>query len=241
MYRLSIAGIRVFILRENPILERQIDKYRLADSDDSPADLVVGFDDAYLAAEREKEARSGLDFTPEYSEYLAIYRMLCTKILGFDGFLMHASAVEKDGLAYAFTAPSGTGKSTHARLWMENLPGVSPVNDDKPILRILDGKAYACGTPWCGKHNLSQNRVVPLAGICLLGRGAGNTIRRVSPADHLNAILTQIYRPREAGDLSKTVELLNAVLDSVPLWQLSCNMSPEAAWVSYRAMSGKSE
>lgn len=241
MYRLSIAGIRIHILRENPILGRQIDKYRLPQDDLAPADLIVGFDEAYLAAEREKEARLGLDFTPEYSEYLAIYRMLCTKILDFDGFLMHASVVEKDGLAYAFTAPSGTGKSTHARLWRENLPGVTSINDDKPILRILDGKVYACGTPWCGKHNLSENRSVLLAGICLLGRGVENSIRRVNPAAHINAILTQIYRPNEADLLDKTIDLLNVTLDRVPLWKLQCNMDPQAAWVSYSAMSGKTE
>lgn len=241
MYRLSIAGIRVHILRENPILGRQIEKYRAenAAEDDAPADLVIDFGDEYLASEREKEAQFGLDFSPVYSEYLAIYRLLCTRIPEFDGFLMHASVVEKDGRAYAFTAPSGTGKSTHARLWRENLAGVRPVNDDKPIIRVIDGKVYACGTPWCGKHNLSENRIVPLAGICLLERGTENKIRSASPGDELTAILTQIYRPKEEAPLSRTVDLLNTVLKQVSLWRLSCNTDPEAAFVSYRAMSGK--
>ncbi len=239
MYKLSIAGIRIHFLRENPILGRQIEKYRI--EDDAEADLVIDFGDDYLISEREKEARMGLDFSPEYSEYLAIYRLLCTRILDFDGFLMHASVVEKDGQAYAFTAPSGTGKSTHTRLWRENLSGVTPVNDDKPIIRVKNGIVYACGTPWCGKHNLSENRVVPLAGICLLERGSENVIRPVSPASELTAILTQIYRPTEEALLSKTVELLNTVLENVPLWRLSCNMEPEAALVSYGAMSGKTD
>ncbi|MGM9636838.1 MAG: hypothetical protein ACI3YK_02515 [Eubacteriales bacterium] len=238
MFDLSIAGLRIQILRENPLLSAQIEKYRSEPDDSRPVDLVIDFDQDYLDAERQKEAASGLNFHPIYSEYLAIYRLLCSKILDFDGFLMHASVVEKDGFAYAFTAPSGTGKSTHARIWRENLTGVTPVNDDKPILRILDGKVYACGTPWCGKHNLSENRVVPLKGICILGRGEQNVIRPVNPADEIPSILTQIYRPKDAGLLSKTVDLLNIVLDKVPIWRLACNMEPEAAFVCYNAMSG---
>lgn len=238
MFDLSIAGLRIQILRENPLLAAQIDKYRSLPDETRSVDLVIDFDEDYLDAERKKEAANGLNFHPVYSEYLAIYRLLCSKILDFDGFLMHASVVEKDGFAYAFTAPSGTGKSTHARIWRENLNGVTPVNDDKPILRILDGKVHACGTPWCGKHNLSENRVVPLRGICILGRGEQNIIRPVNPADELPAILTQIYRPKDAGLLSKTVDLLNIVLEKVPIWRLACNMEPEAAFVCYNIMSG---
>lgn len=241
MFDLSIAGLRIQIQRENPLLAEQIDKYRWEPGDTRPADLVIDFDEGYLDAERRKEAASGLNFHPVYSEYLAIYRLLCSKILNFDGFLMHASVMEKDGFAFAFTAPSGTGKSTHARLWRENLTGVTPVNDDKPILRILDGKVYACGTPWCGKHNLSENRVVPLKGICLLDRGRQNIIRPVRPEDEIPAILAQIYRPKEPDLLFKTIDLLNIVLEKVPVWRLSCNMDPEAAWVCYNAMSDNTD
>lgn len=240
MFDLTLADLRIQILRENPILAEQIGKYRSLPEDPRPVDFTVDFDEDVLAAERQKEAASGLNFHPVYSEYLAIYRQLCSKMPDFDGFLMHASVVEKDGFAYAFTAPSGTGKSTHARIWRENLPGVTPVNDDKPILRIINDTVYACGTPWCGKHNLSENRVVPLKGICILGRGEQNVIHPVRPADELPAILTQIYRPKEAKLLDKTVELLNAVLEKVPVWRLACNMEPEAAIICYNAMSGNS-
>lgn len=237
MFDLSIAGLRIQILRENPYLAEQIGNYRTSPDCSRPVDMVIDFGDDYLRSERAKEAEKGLRIPPEYSEFLAIYRLLCTKILDFDGFLMHASVVEKDGAAYAFTAPSGTGKSTHARLWRENIEGVHSINDDKPILRIIDKTVYACGTPWCGKHQLSENRIVPLKGICILRRAAENSIHPVLPAKELPAILAQIYRPKDAETLEKTIDLLNTLLATVPLWKLSCNMEPEAALICYHAIS----
>ena len=85
------------------------------------------------------------------------------KLLQFNGMMLHASAVELDGLAYLFSGPCGMGKSTHTRIWQETFgEKVHLFNDDKPALRCIDGTWYAFGTPWSGKHGLNINMKVPL-------------------------------------------------------------------------------
>lgn len=236
VFRLLIAGLYVDIIRENPILARDISKYVRSDSD-RPADIVIDIDDEYIKKEIKDERRLGIEFDAHHSEYLAIYRCLCERMIDFDGFLMHASVLEKDGVAYAFTAPSGTGKSTHARLWRENINGVRMVNDDKPIIRIIDGIPHACGTPWCGKHGLSENITIPLRGICFLEQASENKIVRRMPADEMHKFLSQIYRPIDKELLIKTLDLADMVLRDVPIWRMGCNMEPAAAEMSYSTMS----
>ena len=109
--------------------------------------------------------------------YIESGRCFSTKLLSFDGFYLHSSAVELDGKAYLFSGPSGMGKSTHTRLWQSVFGEKAQVfNDDKPALRRIDGKWFAFGTPWCGKDRINQNKKVPLAGICFLKRGEENKI-----------------------------------------------------------------
>ena len=74
------------------------------------------------------------------------------RLLQYDGMLLHASCVEKDGKAYLFSAKSGTGKSTHTHLWLRAFPDSRIINDDKPAVRRMDGTFYACGTPFSGKN-----------------------------------------------------------------------------------------
>ena len=66
----------------------------------------------------------------------------------YGAFLMHAAVVEVDGIAYVFTAPSGTGKSTHVQLWLDHFgPRARVLNGDKPLFRFEGNTLYACGTP----------------------------------------------------------------------------------------------
>jgi hypothetical protein len=139
-----------------------------------------------------------------------------------------------DDEAFLFTATSGTGKSTHTRLWREAFGDRAyMVNDDKPMLILKDGSAWVCGTPWDGKHRLSTNTIVPLSGICILERGAQNTITPVSPQEALSAVLEQSYRPKNLAKLLEVVEILT---QSVDFYRLQCNMDPEAAQVAYNGM-----
>lgn len=175
----------------------------------------------------------------EDSEYLVTGGSFYRQLLNFDGMMLHSSAVVRDGKAYLFTAACGTGKSTHTRLWLENFPDAFILNDDKPALRLEDGKFYAYGTPWSGKTDQNRNVRVELGGICVLRRGAENKIAPYTGRAALHDILEQTVRPRDPAMMGKLLDILDRLLTLVPVWKLECNMEPEAAAVSYNAMSGK--
>ena len=137
-----------------------------------------------------------------------------------------------------FIAPSRTGKSTHTRLWRQLLgDGVRFINDDKPALRYLDGRWYAYGTPWSGKHDINTNMKAELAGIAFLERAEHNSIEPFRGPRAVRAFLEQTSRPRNPEKRIQILELLDALLSQVPVWKLHCNMEPEAVEVSYAAMS----
>jgi hypothetical protein len=174
-------------------------------------------------------------------ESLAIYRKLCERLVHRNVVLIHASAIAMDGKAYLFLAPSGTGKSTHTRMWRETFGDkVFMINDDKPLLRLDDEKILVYGTPWNGKHCLDTNVSVEIGGICFLGRGVENRIWKVSAGDGLVQLLASVYRPDAADGMKKTLELVAQLTKRVPLWKMECNISPEAAIMACEAMTGKS-
>lgn len=172
-----------------------------------------------------------------YLETLAVYRKIAEGLLDFGVVLFHGSAIALDGQGYLFTAKSGTGKSTHTRLWRQVFGDrVLTVNDDKPLLKITPEGTFVCGTPWDGKHRLSTNTAVPLRGLCILRRGTENEIHPISPREALPRLLEQCYRPAEPGKLLRTLELLDDLAKTVKFYSLSCNMDPEAAEIASRGM-----
>ena len=145
-----------------------------------------------------------------------------------------------DGVAYLFTAKSGTGKSTHTRLWREMFGDRAVmVNDDKPFLKFTEEGVIACGSPWNGKHGLGNNIMVPLKAICVLERGESNVITRIDPKDALQMLFQQSSRPMNRALMPKYMELVDRLANSVEFYRLKCNMDPDAAKISYEAMSGK--
>lgn len=171
-------------------------------------------------------------------EYMCTGGSFYRQLLKFDGMLLHASAVVVDGRAYLFSAPCGTGKSTHTQLWLRVFGDKAAIlNDDKPALRFEDGCWYAYGTPWSGKHDISTNVRVPVAGICFLHRAAENTIAPFAGPRAIFSLLEQTARPAGAELRQQLMVLLDRLLTQVPVWQMGCNMDPQAALVSYNAMS----
>lgn len=177
--------------------------------------------------------------TKDDCEYISTGANFYNQLLNFDGMLLHASAVVLDDWAYLFSAPSGTGKSTHTTLWRKVFgeDNALILNDDKPALRWEDGRFYAYGTPWSGKTDMNLNRRVPLAGICMLERGACNEIEPFTGAQAVHALLEQTIRPKNPAKTVKLLELVDKLFAEVPVWRMKCNMDPEAARVSYEAMS----
>ena len=107
-----------------------------------------------------------------------------------------------------------------------------------PVVRLENGEFVAYGVPWSGKSDLSLNLRVPIGGICQLRRGEKNTIRKMNKREALFSLLGQTVRPKDAEGLAKVMDLLNGLLAQVDVWEMHCNMDPEAAVVSYEAMSG---
>ena len=193
--------------------------------------------------EREKSEREcerlGMDalpFTDDYLETLAVYRKIAERMPLCDVVLLHGSCIAVDGHAYLFTARSGTGKSTHARLWRELLGEQAVmVNDDKPLIKVNeDGTAVAYGTPWDGKHHLSSNIAVPLRAICILERSEGNRITEITKREALPMLFQQAYRPMDTEAMQRTIELIERL--NIKFYRLGCNMKLSAAELSYGTM-----
>ena len=106
--------------------------------------------------------------------------------------LMHASVIRHQGKGYLMTAPSGTGKSTHTRLWYDNIPGCDLMNDDNPVVRIVDGQAIVYGSPWSGKTPCYRNIQAPVGGLVRIKQRPENSIRKYSPLEAFSNLLPAI-------------------------------------------------
>ncbi|MBO7475135.1 MAG: hypothetical protein J6U00_14260 [Ruminococcus sp.] len=185
------------------------------------------------------EGREPIAATDEYREELAVYRKIAERMPDYDTVLFHGSAIAVDGQCFLFTAKSGTGKSTHTRLWREYFGDKAVmVNDDKPLVRITNGGAVAYGTPYNGKHRLGCNISVPLKAVCILARGSENKITRVTKSEAYSMLIQQVYRPQSPVQLAKTLRLIDELAAGTDLYRLECNMDIKAAEVAYNGMKG---
>ncbi len=175
--------------------------------------------------------------SPAVLESAALYRKICHAALAYDVFLFHGSALTLDGIGYLFTAPSGTGKSTHTSLWRECYGDrVTMVNDDKPLLRVTADRVTVSGTPWDGKHHISTPGEFPLRAICFLERGEENVLKPLTNEEAYPYLLGQTYRPADPALLMATLSLLDRAMKMLKFYRLTCNMSTEAAEIASRGM-----
>ena len=214
-------------------------------TEDAP-DFSVAITPADIEFERMKSARENeLEGLPphlhsnSYLETTAVQRKITEKLFAYDVLLFHGSVVAVDGAAYLFTAKSGTGKSTHTRLWRELLgERAVMVNDDKPFLRMTQEGVFACGSPWKGKHRLGADLCVPLKAICILERGEENRICPVDAKDAIHMLFQQSSRPMDRRNMPKYMDLLDKLAENVAFYRMACNMNEEAAEMAYGVMSG---
>ncbi|MBQ6708885.1 MAG: hypothetical protein IJM97_08060 [Clostridia bacterium] len=229
----KIAGFTVSMEPKYEPLVSQVKPYLINDTED--VQITLSLPDEFL--EKKHQENPHLDIGS--CEYIFYGVEFYYKLLDFNGFLLHSSAIEYEGNAYLFSAPSGTGKSTHTSLWVKKFgeDKVKFINDDKPVILFKDGKIYACGTPFSGKTNLSENVCVPIKGICFLHRSPTNEIKRCESKDALKNIMNQTVRPANAVRMSNLLSMIDKLMKNVPIFEMGCNMSTEAAEVSYSAMS----
>ena len=190
-----------------------------------------------LDIEADEEGLKRRKFSDMFLERSVIQRRVAEALIGKDTLMLHGSTVAVDGQAYLFTAPCGTGKSTHTRLWREVFGDRAVmVNDDKPFLKINGEGVNACGSPWTGKHGLGSNVSFPLKGICILSRGPENRIRPLRPDDAADFLRSQCFVPEDEEMACRALELLERLIRMVPLWQMECTKEPVAAVTAYQAM-----
>ncbi|MBO5492254.1 MAG: hypothetical protein J5974_02885 [Pyramidobacter sp.] len=174
-----------------------------------------------------------------FLETRLLNRKIAQLLVDKDVLLFHASAVMLDGKAYIFTAPSGTGKSTHRSLWQAHFGSrLTVINDDNPFLHITPIQVTAYGSIFGGKDNLQTNTSAEVAGIAILQQAQLNSIRLLPPKDAYPLLFRQVYR---AVGQEKMIKVLNLVsyLCNIPIYQLSCNISDEAVDLCYRTLSTK--
>lgn len=239
-FTVSLAGINVAV---NSLFDEVYDFCRDYLTD-GPVDISVdvtpediNYEKIVNIRESQIEGIPVIDYPESYLETLAVYRKVVTKMLDFDTFLMHGAVVAVGDKAWLFTAPSGTGKTTHINLWLNNIPGSYVVNGDKPLIHIGDD-CTVYGTPWAGKEGMNRNTGVKLCGIIVLNRGAENHIEKVPMTQILPVLIQQSYRPKERVELEKTLSLLSRMGKKIPMYQLYCNMNPDAALTAYNVLNG---
>ena len=204
--------------------------------DQSP-EIRISVNEMDLAREREEAEWSSLQQRDGYMELLAVYRKICEAMLDYDTFLMHGAVVASGDYAYMFTAESGTGKTTHIRKWIRNIEDAYVVNGDKPLIRMTETQAIACGTPWCGKEKMNTNIMVPVKTIVLMERGEHNKISEITYSEAFATLLQQTYRPNDPEKLRKTLSLLLRMKGLVRFYKFVFNNLKEDAFdVAYQAL-----
>lgn len=190
--------------------------------------------------EAERKEEGAFWFTKEYLETIAALRKISEILPLHDRVLFHGAAITygEEG-AFLFMAPSGTGKTTHIRMWRRHLgEAVRVVNGDKPFLAINENEIRVYGTPWAGKEKWQKNRSAELKGICRLKQGTECSVRKLEPIECLDWILNEIYVPQKSGMLEIALGHVERILEHVPVYELTCDISEDAVKYSFEAMTG---
>ncbi|MBQ6413306.1 MAG: hypothetical protein IJI19_07500 [Ruminococcus sp.] len=210
----------------------------LTDSQDyelyiEPTDEMIRYE-AELGEEIHGDAGS-----PYICEAVAILRVICDYIIDKGGFFLHCSCLKYKDEAIIFTAPSGTGKSTHSALWRRHFgDDVVMINDDKPLVREKDGRFYIYGTPWNGKHSIGNNTSAPIRAVVFLSQAPENKATPISPIDAMALLLQQTVLPSNKAALSKLLDMLGRLVENIPMYRLGCTISDEAVTTIYQEIYG---
>lgn len=169
-------------------------------------------------------------------EFVALYKKILNYLIEHKVIYLHGSLISINGNGYLFMAPSGTGKSTHVRLWKEQYGNqVTVINDDKPVVKV-NGGVRAYGTPWNGKHRLGCNSEVPLKGIVRLRRGLTNKIDELDKREALKLLYIHTLHFDDVCKMKLMLEVIGTIVEKVRFYDLQCNMELEAAEVAYEKL-----
>ena len=230
----EIAGLRVWLQNEYAYTTNFCQGY--VSDDQSPFfDVVV----SVTEEERREEKTSSPSASDGYIENRCLYRNLCLQIPLFDRILLHAAILRCEENGYAFLGRSGVGKSTHTGLWLSLVDDTEIVNGDKPIIAYENGVFTAYGTPWMGKEKRGSKTNVELKALCFVEQAENNECVKLTKAEALQRLLTQVLIPKEEEAVVKTLELADKLLHTLPAYLLRCNVSEAAVKTAYEALTGR--
>ena len=177
-------------------------------------------------------------YTKTNSELSAFLRKFIEYVQTSNAIFIHAALIDVNGTGVAFSAPSGTGKTTHLRLWKQFLgdENVLVVNGDKPIVRFFEDQQYPLGygTPWCGKELYGENTSVPIKHFCFIERSETNSCEKIDIGNNLELFFNQVHISKKNPiSAVNTLKLFNQFLTQVTVWKIKCNMDISAAKVAY--------
>lgn len=154
--------------------------------------------------------------------------------------LMHASVIRCDGKGYLMTAPSGTGKSTHTRLWYDNIPGCDLMNDDNPVVRVIGDQAIIYGSPWSGKTRCYRNIQAPIGGIVRIQQRPANSIRRLSTMEAFCQLLPAMSNMKwDKLVYNGVCEGISELIRLVGMHELGCLPNAEAAILCHDTLTSQ--
>ncbi len=165
---------------------------------------------------------------PEFFLYNVMEKIFSLSLLFNNGFVIHASSIVHEGYGLAFSAESGTGKSTHTGLWLENYPGTYILNDDSPALRQVNGEWKIYGTPWAGTTGINCNSSAPLKALVFLERSKENKMRSCSALEGIRRIFEAIIHPMSDELTNAVLTSLSAFISTSEICILGCNISADA-------------
>ncbi len=155
-----------------------------------------------------------------------------------DTLLIHASLVRCDGYGYAFIAKSGTGKSTQVSMWLRYIPGCDLMNDDNPIVRIIDGKPYIYGGPWSGKTPCYRNTRAPLGAITRIDRAKVNSVDKLNPIEAFASLLPSCSSMKWDIDIyNRICDTITKIVETTNIYTLHCLPDKESAEICHKTIA----
>ena len=218
-------------------LARYADGYRFSMEREGKHYLLIKHDDSNIV-----ESNLGSLNAPDpYLVRFGLWLMFGIVVAPLGAIAIHSSVVVKEHQGVLCLGESGTGKSTHTRLWRENIEDARLLNDDSPIIRVIDGKAIVYGSPWSGKTPCYVNKHVPVRALMRLSQAPHNKIYRLPALSAIGAILPSCP-PAFAYDTALQDHICNTVSEIIsrtPVYHLECLPDAAAAELSYSTIFGK--
>lgn len=175
---------------------------------------------------------SSVHITGTQRDFLAfelLRSVFCSKLIRKGGMILHSSAISYKNQGILFSAPSGTGKSTHTKLWKKLWPdSVEIINDDTPALLFHNNVPYMYGLPWSGKGE-NKNMSVPLKSVVFLERSEQNVIKKSDIDSAVFFMLEQSLKPFSEEGIDKILQPIQRLIENIPIYIIGVNMNDDAA------------